>query len=1381
MKTLPLVGVISMLAASLAVQAQTTVFNDTFGSGGSTLNGTSTPGGTPTASFTSYDVASTKTGSCAITAGSPGFLREKLSSGTTAGYLELQALFTSTPFQLVNVGDSINLTITFTNSANTLLEGGSGSVIDVGLFNSGGSAPVAGSLNGAGLSGAITYASGNCQNWQGYVASINTNGSVSKIYNRPQQTGTTSANQDLVFSGAGTGLYNFPAGTQIGSSVTLGPTPASGAKYTMSFTILLSAAGTVSITNNLYDANGNLLSNLGGTTGAANTYTNYANKYDGLSIGLGNKGTSLNPTMDISRITVTTNYYYSPTITGLNNQTVIAGNNATLSPAVTGNPQPVFQWYVSTDGGVTSNSLSYATASSLTLTNVQYSQNNNIYTLVAANVMGTNVSSMTLTVIVTPNISGLVNQAVYPGGTVNINPSVSGVPAPTLQWLTNGVPVTDGLDANGSTITGSTTGSLSIADAQVADTATYSLVASNSAGIVTNSMYLLVSASDVLPTLVGPTNITVIQGNDGTFSASAYYGLPQPTLQWLDQTGTPIVDATNASLTIPDVQYSQNGYVYSLIASNSVGSVTNSATLTVIVSPAIISQPSNLTVTNTQSASFAVAATGVPNPTYQWYKNGSSISSALNSTATNATLVLASTSPSDAGSTYYAQISNAAGTTNSATATLTVNSTIAATAFSPANSGIGLCYDTPLTVTFGSTVSLGTNGLLRIYNVTNSATPVDSIDVSLGAVQQRTFPGDGQSFSYQTITVNGSTATIYPHFNVLSSNATYYVTIDNGAFKDSAGANFVGIAATNAWQFSTKAGGPADPNNPVVKADGSADFLTVQGAVNSIAAGTNATQRVINIRNGIYNEIVDVAGKHNVTFRGQSRSGVIIAFPNNSTFQAANGGTTHARMTFKVNANNVVLDTLTVSNSTPQGGSQAEALMIESSAQRCIVYNSELDSRQDTILANVNSSQAYFYKCIVKGNFDFIWGGGNLYFDQCLIDTIGGASGFNLTAARTDTSATTSANFPWLNPGGTYTANGMSFVNCTITADSGVSTVTLAGSNGSAGNNVSWYGCDFATNYIAPTNTLFGGNFIFWQDLNTSNGIPVTYPVVTSISGTDARLLAATNIPTWFYGWQPQLAPNILTNPMGQSISGGGTATFTVAATGIPAPTYQWLKNGTPISGQTGSSLTISNASANDATSYSVIVSNSVNVVTSSSASLTVANTAPALTPVSDQTVNVGANVSIANIATDPDVPAQTLSFTLPVAPSGAAVDSGSGSFTWRPTVSAAGTTNPVQVVVTDNGTPNLSATNSFNVIVNPLTQPTMSSSAYSGGQFNVSISGQIGPDYELQGTTNLAGGTWTSIATTNSPASSPFILTDPNAAAQPVQFYRIVTGPPLP
>ncbi len=1203
MKKIPLILLTASLAATQFTRAQTTIFNDTFSS--STTNGISTPGGTPTASSTSYDLASTKDGrTCSIV---PGKFQVKLAGGTTAGFIEAQAIFASTPVQLVNVGDSITLTIAFTNTAGTLIIGGSGSVIAAGLYYSGSPSalPVGASpwLVNAGLGAGTTFINGNCQNWQGYASQLSSNTLVSKVFTRTNQSAANNANQDLLFSGSGTGLYNTPGGTQLGVNANSGLTLTSGAKYTLNFTILLSAAGTVSVTNSLFDVNGTLLTTYGGTSSGGASYLNNGNYFDGLAFGLANKGTSFNPTIDISQITITKNAYVAPVITGLTNRTVVAGTSPTLAPTVSANPSAAYQWRTN---GV---NIGGATSATLTLNNVQYAQDGWVYSLIATNVMGAVTNSMTLSVIVTPSITGLNNQAVYIGSTANINATVNGVPAAALQWQLNGTNLTDGVNVNGATIAGSTTAALSIANAQAADTGTYSLVASNSAGTVTNSMYLLVSASNVAPTLVGPNNLTVSQGNNGTFSISSYYGLPQPVLQWVDQNGAPILNATNTTLTLANILFSQNGYLYSCVASNSAGSVTNSATLTVIVPPAISAQPSNLAVNNTQPALFSVTASGVPAPAYQWYFNNAPISG-----ATSSTYNIASAAPANMGN-YKVVITNVAGAITSSVVTLTVNSTMAATTLSPANGASAICYDTPLAITFSVAPSIGTNGTIKIYNVTNSATPVDTINIGLGAVQQRTFSGDGQSFSYQTIQISGNTAKIYPHFSVLSPNATYYVTIDNGAFTDAAGAYFVGITATNVWLFNTKVSGPADPANPIVNGDGSADFLTVQGAVNSLAAGTNATQRVISIRNGLYTEIVDIAGKHNVTLRGQSRTGSVIAFPNNATFQAVNGGSTHARMTFKVNANDIVLDTLAVSNSTPQGGSQAEAMMIESSAKRCIVYNSELDGRQDTILANVNSSQAYFYKTLVKGNFDYIWGGGNLYFDQCTIQTISGASGYNLTAARTDTSATISTNFPWANPGGSFSANGMSFVNCTFTADSGVGTVTLAGSNGSAGNNVSWYGCDFATNYIAPSASLFSGNFVLWQDLNTTNNIPVTYTVVTSISGNDARLFAATNIPTWFYGWTPSIVPSIVTNPLSQTVTAGQSASFGVLATGIPTPTYQWQHAGTNLPSAISATLNLASATMDTAGNYAVMVTTPAGSVTSSTATLTVNTLSITVTP----------------------------------------------------------------------------------------------------------------------------------------------------------------------
>jgi PKD repeat protein len=109
----------------------------------------------------------------------------------------------------------------------------------------------------------------------------------------------------------------------------------------------------------------------------------------------------------------------------------------------------------------------------------------------------------------------------------------------------------------------------------------------------------------------------------------------------------------------------------------------------------------------------------------------------------------------------------------------------------------------------------------------------------------------------------------------------------------------------------------------------------------------------------------------------------------------------------------------------------------------------------------------------------------------------------------------------------------------------------------------------------------------------------------------DARLIAASTATIWLNGWVPQLAPNILTNPVSTTVTAGVSATFNVVATGIPTPNYQWLKNGATISGATSISLTISNAHCADAGTYSVIVSNIAGSVTSSNATLTVIGSAP--------------------------------------------------------------------------------------------------------------------------------------------------------------------------
>ena len=171
-------------------------------------------------------------------------------------------------------------------------------------------------------------------------------------------------------------------------------------------------------------------------------------------------------------------------------------------------------------------------------------------------------------------------------------------------------------------------------------------------------------------------------------------------------------------------------------------------------------------------------------------------------------------------------------------------------------------------------------------------------------------------------------------------------------------------------------------------------------------------------------------------------------------------------------------------------------------------------------------------------------------------------------------------------------------------------------------------------------------------------------------------------------------------------------------------------------------------------------------------------NTAPVLSAVSSRNINVGVNLNITNTATDADVPAQILTFGLPIGPTNATLGASSGVFNWRPLVTQANTTNPVTIVVTDNGAPNLSATQSFNITVNPLTLPTVVAPSLTTGQIGFSVNGQAGPDYAVQSSTNLAD--WNTLFITNSPPM-PFTWTDTNMGASSMQFYRIKIGPPLP
>jgi hypothetical protein len=114
------------------------------------------------------------------------------------------------------------------------------------------------------------------------------------------------------------------------------------------------------------------------------------------------------------------------------------------------------------------------------------------------------------------------------------------------------------------------------------------------------------------------------------------------------------------------------------------------------------------------------------------------------------------------------------------------------------------------------------------------------------------------------------------------------------------------------------------------------------------------------------------------------------------------------------------------------------------------------------------------------------------------------------------------------------------------------------------------------------------------------------------------QALAGTDYQIQFFGTHPTLAmtfrlvatnsPVVLENPGPQTVFPGGSALFTVVATGLEPLSYQWQWNGTNLPGATSAMLALNNITPDQAGAYSVAVSSSTEVTTTASAALVVCN-----------------------------------------------------------------------------------------------------------------------------------------------------------------------------
>jgi pectinesterase len=442
----------------------------------------------------------------------------------------------------------------------------------------------------------------------------------------------------------------------------------------------------------------------------------------------------------------------------------------------------------------------------------------------------------------------------------------------------------------------------------------------------------------------------------------------------------------------------------------------------------------------------------------------------------------------------------------------------------PENRATNVCPDTHLVITFDQAPIIGNSGQVRIYDAADHRL-VDTIDVGVPATSQNYIIGGANNFHLYPILASGNSAIIYPHHHVLDYGKTYDVQVDAGVLQVDE-QSFPGLSGNQDWVFSTKAAPPAkDAIQLVVAADGTGDFATVQGAVDFVP--DQPAQRVtIFIRKGLYPEIVYFDHKANITFLGEDRTRTVIGYPNNDKFNNQANTTErptttayHRAAFFANHSTGIDFVNLTLKNSTPKGGSQAEALILAGGQN--ILSHCNLSSLQDTLQIN---DSAYVTDCFIEGDVDFMWGRGPAFFENCELKSLN--RGYYTQIRNTDAN------------------HGFVFDKCRFTTAPGVTGMMLAridpvgqppARRGYPYSEVVLLDCALGPQFSPKAWQLDGGattapNVHFWEfnSVNLADGQPADTsmrPAYTKqlTMEKDADTIKNYRDPAYVLGWKPEL------------------------------------------------------------------------------------------------------------------------------------------------------------------------------------------------------------------------------------------------------------------
>ena len=901
---------------------------------------------------------------------------------------------------------------------------------------------------------------------------------------------------------------------------------------------------------------------------------------------------------------------------------IAAGKNATFTVGAGGTAPLNYRWSKNgsplADGG----NLSGSGTTTLTVANVAATDAGN-YSVTVTNTVGSATSSSaTLAVILPPGITTQpLAQNAAAGGSATFSVVTTGTTPLSFSWLKNGVAV-----ANGIKFAGANTGTLTISGIAAADAGNYSVIVTNLAGSVTSAAAgLTFVSSPVIST--SPSSQTVAVGANVSLTVSAAGSAPLNYF-WLKNGGSlanggNLSGAGTATLNLTSVT-TNDAAAYSVIVSNTLGSVTSaSATLAVIAPPMIVTPPANIIAQAGTTAAFTVSATGSAPLNFQWRKNGNPLVNGGNiSGANTATLTFSSLTVNDTG-TFSVTVSNVAGSVTSVGASLTVLSPpvviaqpASTTVVLGANAtfGLGLAGTAPLTCTWfknGNPITGGyayaansntltltsvtTNDAGSYYAfVTNAIGSVTSLSATLTVIvppvissqpaNATILAGSNVTFS---VTANGSSQLNFQW----RKNGTPLVNGGNVSGATSAALTLTGVTANDAANYFVTVGNTA----------GTASSSNAVLAVLLPPAITVPPANQIGAEGSSVSLTVTATGTDPLSYQWLKHGNVL------ADGGIVSGAQTRTLTLTGITTNDVDFYSVTVSN--PFGSAtSASASVTMNIAPRITTQPANQNAvRSNTVTFTATATGA--------GPLVYQWRKNNA--------NIAGANQSTLTLNNVAT-----------NNNGNYS---LLVTNIYGRATSSVATLKV---------------------FIAPAFTLQAGARAARLGTNTvfratvSGTAPINFqwfkdgePLVDggNLSGAFSNVLTVTSLTTNDGGAYSLVANNlagditssnallkillplaITDQPDNQAIVLGNPVTFIVGLSGTAPMKFQWRKAGVNLVGATNASFTIASVKTNDAAAYSVSIANVLNTVVSSNAALKVLLPPVFTLQATNRTVNAG-------------------------------------------------------------------------------------------------------------------------------------------------------------